>query len=123
MKYGATYSTEKHNFGEIQTVFSVSDDWKGYEFHGYKLANEEEVREHLNQKELYSSAEMVFVEANTSEGIVVIDELPDGEMAQSPESFYDALPCVEDAYPQYAKIRKGGAWWNRIADEYGIHHE
>lgn len=35
MHFGATYSTESHNFGEITSVFVVDADWDGYRFHGY----------------------------------------------------------------------------------------
>jgi hypothetical protein len=33
--YGATYSTDAHDFGEIISVFEVDADWDGYRFHGY----------------------------------------------------------------------------------------
>ena len=39
--YGATYSTESYNFGEIIAVFEVSADWDGYKFHGYCWAPQE----------------------------------------------------------------------------------
>jgi len=32
---GATYSTEKENFGEITNTFEVPADWQGYRYHGY----------------------------------------------------------------------------------------
>ena len=35
MYFGATYSTEAHNFGELMSVFVVDADWEGYRFHGY----------------------------------------------------------------------------------------
>lgn len=34
-RYGATYSTEKHNFGKILTTFPVADNWTGHQHHGY----------------------------------------------------------------------------------------
>lgn len=33
--YGATYSTEKWNFGEILSTFEVDADWQGFRYHGY----------------------------------------------------------------------------------------
>ena len=42
-KYGATYSTERENFGEITHVFPVDDDWQGYTFHGYCWASPSDV--------------------------------------------------------------------------------
>lgn len=41
--YGATYSTDAHNFGEIIAVFEVAADWDGYRFHGYCWAPEDMV--------------------------------------------------------------------------------
>lgn len=35
MYYGATYSTDRENFGEITSIFVVGADWDGYRFHGY----------------------------------------------------------------------------------------
>ena len=35
MLYGATYSTDAENFGEILEIFPVEDDWQGFRFHGY----------------------------------------------------------------------------------------
>ena len=32
---GATYSTEKENFGEITNTFEVPADWQGFRYHGY----------------------------------------------------------------------------------------
>jgi len=32
---GATYSTEKENFGEITNTFDVPVDWQGFRYHGY----------------------------------------------------------------------------------------
>lgn len=33
--FGATYSTDSWNFGEITSVFEVSSDWDGWRYHGY----------------------------------------------------------------------------------------
>ncbi len=44
-QYGATYSTEPDNFGQITSVFTVSEDWDGYRFHGYCLPTQEDVAE------------------------------------------------------------------------------
>jgi len=44
MNFGATYSTESHNFGEIISVFPVDADWDGYRFHGYCLPSAEEIK-------------------------------------------------------------------------------
>jgi hypothetical protein len=41
--YGATYSTDPDNFGEITHVFEVDPDWQGYRFHGYCKPTQEEV--------------------------------------------------------------------------------
>ena len=41
--FGATYSTEKENFGEILAVFEVPADWQGYRFHGYCWPSQKEV--------------------------------------------------------------------------------
>ena len=43
--YGATYSTDEHNFGEIVNVFEVDADWEGYRFHGYCRLTASEVAE------------------------------------------------------------------------------
>jgi hypothetical protein len=32
---GATYSTDKADFGRITSTFPVSQDWDGYKHHGY----------------------------------------------------------------------------------------
>ena len=34
--FGATFLTEKHNFGQVTSVFEVSQDWDGHRFTGYK---------------------------------------------------------------------------------------
>ena len=44
--YGATYSCESHNFGEIIAVFEVPADWDGYRFHGYCWCPEELIPAH-----------------------------------------------------------------------------
>ena len=33
--WGATYSTDAWNFGEITSIFVVPEDWEGYRHHGY----------------------------------------------------------------------------------------
>ena len=43
--YGATYSTENWNHGELQHVFEVAPDWDGHRFHGYCKVSEEEAQE------------------------------------------------------------------------------
>ena len=43
MFFGATYSTESHNFGEINHIFVVDADWDGYRFHGYCVPTAAEV--------------------------------------------------------------------------------
>jgi hypothetical protein len=43
--YGATYSTNPESFGKIISVFEVSPDWNGFQFHGYCRPTFEEVEE------------------------------------------------------------------------------
>ena len=43
VRFGATYSTEAHNFGTITSIFVVDDDWDGYRFHGYCRPSVDEV--------------------------------------------------------------------------------
>ena len=43
--YGATYSTESHNFGEIIDIFPVEADWDGFRYHGYCWAPAEMIPE------------------------------------------------------------------------------
>jgi len=43
MYYGATYSTDFENFGEIIAIFEVDANWDGYLFHGYCVPTSEEL--------------------------------------------------------------------------------
>ena len=43
MHYGATYSTDSENFGEITSIFEVDANWDGYRFHGYCVPTAEEL--------------------------------------------------------------------------------
>jgi len=45
--YGATYSTETHNFGEIIAVFEVEPDWQGFRFHGYCTPSSDDVAKYF----------------------------------------------------------------------------
>ena len=42
--FGATYSTDPDNFGEITAVFQVDEGWDGWRFNGYCRPTPEEVR-------------------------------------------------------------------------------
>lgn len=39
--YGATYSIDAWNFGEIIEIFEVPADWQGFRHHGYCWCPEE----------------------------------------------------------------------------------
>jgi len=41
--FGATYSTDPENFGEITAIFEVAADWDGYRFHGYCVPTSDEL--------------------------------------------------------------------------------
>ena len=41
--FGATYSTDTANFGEIISVFPVPADWQGFRHHGYCWASDDEI--------------------------------------------------------------------------------
>jgi hypothetical protein len=41
--YGATYSTDKEDFGKITSIFMVDEDWDGYRYNGYCRPTEAEV--------------------------------------------------------------------------------
>jgi hypothetical protein len=43
MYYGATYSIDPENFGEITAIFEVNANWDGYRFHGYCVPTSEEL--------------------------------------------------------------------------------
>lgn len=45
--YGATYSTDKADFGAITSIFEVDEDWDGFRYHGYCWATEEAIAEFL----------------------------------------------------------------------------
>jgi len=62
-----------------------------------------------------------FLQADTVNGISVIDELPPNKLAVDPKSFYEALPAVTDDCPAFCKIMRWSPWWYRIDGEYGIH--
>lgn len=50
-RYGASFSTEKHNYGEILNIFPVEDDWQGFRHVGY-MSVPTELAQKIESKEL-----------------------------------------------------------------------